>query len=51
MHKALQSRPDIGCFACHKPGEKLMGKAKPNDRETLLQRRAADHVCRNCHQG
>ena len=47
MHKALQGR---GCFDCHKPGEKLMGKAQPKDRESLLKRRASDQLCMECHK-
>ena len=47
MHQALKGQ---GCFGCHKPGERLMGKAKPKDRESLLQRRGADSLCTPCHQ-
>ncbi len=48
MHKALQGR---GCFDCHKVGEKLMGKAQPKDRNSLLKRRVADPLCFECHKG
>ncbi len=48
MHKALQGR---GCFDCHKVGEKLMGKAQPKDRDSLLTRRVADPLCVECHKG
>lgn len=48
MHKALQGR---GCFDCHKVGEKLMGKARPKDRDSLLKRRVADSLCVECHKG
>lgn len=47
MHRALQGRD---CFACHKIGEKLMGKAQPKDRESLLKRRVAEPLCTECHQ-
>ncbi len=48
MHKALLGR---GCFDCHKVGEKLMGKAQPKDRTSLLKRRGADPLCVECHKG
>ena len=48
MHKSLQGR---GCFDCHKVGEKLMGKARPKDRDSLLKRRVADPLCIECHKG
>ena len=48
MHKAVQEK-DIGCFDCHKRGEKLMGKAPAKDRKSLLARRAADAACTECH--
>ena len=46
MHKALQGQ---GCFGCHKPGERLMGKQKPKDPASLLQRRTVDPLCLPCH--
>jgi len=46
MHKALQGK---NCFDCHKMGDKLMGKAQPRDRDTLLKRRAGDPACLPCH--
>ncbi len=47
MHKALQGR---GCFDCHKVGEKLMGKAQPKDRDSLLKRRVTEPLCVECHK-
>ncbi|MBJ6726056.1 cytochrome c3 family protein [Geomonas sp. Red875] len=47
MHKALQGR---NCFACHKMGEKLMGKGVPKNREAQLQRRETDPLCFECHK-
>ena len=47
MHQALKGQ---GCFGCHKPGERLMGKQQPKDRESLLQRRTTDALCTPCHQ-
>jgi hypothetical protein len=47
MHQALRGK---GCFDCHKVGEKLMGKAQPKDRESLLKRRVADPLCVECHR-
>lgn len=49
MHKALQSRDDIGCFDCHKVGEKLMGKGAPSDIKAQLKRRESDPLCTGCH--
>lgn len=46
MHTALQGK---NCFDCHKMGEKLMGKARPKDRESLMKRRASDPACLPCH--
>jgi hypothetical protein len=48
MHKATQAK-GIGCFDCHKVGEKLMGKGRPKDRESSLKRRVADPACVECH--
>lgn len=48
MHKAVQAK-EIGCFDCHKVGEKLMGKGQPKDRESQLKRRAVDPLCVECH--
>jgi formate-dependent nitrite reductase cytochrome c552 subunit len=50
MHKALQQKPEIGCFDCHKIGDKLMGKGQPKDRESQLIRRGSEAVCKTCHQ-
>ncbi|MFA6823046.1 MAG: cytochrome C [Geobacter sp.] len=47
MHTALRGQ---GCFGCHKPGEKLMGKGQPKDRDSLLKRRQADELCLPCHR-
>jgi nitrate/TMAO reductase-like tetraheme cytochrome c subunit len=47
MHKALQGRD---CFACHKIGEQLMGKAAPKDRTAQLKRSASDPLCVECHK-
>ncbi len=48
MHKATQAK-EIGCFDCHRVGEKLMGKGQPRDRESSLKRRVADPACVECH--
>lgn len=48
MHKALQAR-DIGCFDCHKVGEKLMGRGASTDIKAQLQRREIDPLCTGCH--
>jgi hypothetical protein len=48
MHKAVQAK-EIGCFDCHRIGEKLMGKSQPKDRDSLLKRRATEPVCHGCH--
>ncbi len=48
MHREVQEK-DIGCFDCHRVGEKLMGKAQPKDRTSLLARRSAEPVCAGCH--
>ena len=48
MHAATKLK-EIGCFDCHKIGEKLMGKGQPKDRESLLKRRVTDASCMNCH--
>ena len=47
MHKALQG---LGCFDCHKMGEKLMGKGVPKDETAQLQRRSTDPICLECHK-
>ncbi len=49
MHKEVQAK-EIGCFDCHKMGEKLMGKASAKDRNSLLARRATEPVCAECHE-
>ncbi|MBK5275657.1 MAG: cytochrome c3 family protein [Desulfuromonadales bacterium] len=46
MHKALEGQ---NCFGCHKAGEKLMGKSKPKDQDSLLKRRATEPECLPCH--
>jgi hypothetical protein len=46
MHKVLEGQ---NCFACHKVGEKLMGKSKPKDPYSLLKRRAIEAECLPCH--
>jgi hypothetical protein len=46
MHKALEGK---NCFDCHKVGEKLMGKGKPKDLNSLLQRRVTEAECQPCH--
>jgi hypothetical protein len=47
MHQALQGQ---GCFGCHKPGDKLMGKQQAKDPANLQQRRVTDPLCLPCHQ-
>jgi hypothetical protein len=47
MHTALRGQ---GCFGCHKPGEKLMGKGQPKDRDSLLKRRQTEELCLPCHR-
>jgi hypothetical protein len=49
MHKAAKSK-EIGCFTCHKIGEKLMGKGRPKDPAALLQRRIEEPICVECHR-
>jgi hypothetical protein len=49
MHQATQAR-DIGCFDCHRMGEKLMGKSQPKDKASLLKRRTSDPACLPCHR-
>ncbi|HEY6838259.1 MAG TPA: cytochrome c3 family protein [Geobacteraceae bacterium] len=49
MHKATQAK-DIGCFDCHKIGEKLMGKGQPKDPASLLKRRSTEAICLGCHR-
>jgi len=46
MHKALEGQ---NCFGCHKVGEKLMGKGKPKDLDSLLKRRVTEAECLPCH--
>ena len=48
MHKATQVK-ELGCFDCHRVGEKLMGKGQPKDRESSLIRRVSDPACVECH--
>lgn len=50
MHKAVQAT-EIGCFDCHRVGEKLMGKGQPKDPASLVKRRVADPLCVECHKG
>ena len=47
MHKAFEGR---NCFDCHNIGEKLMGKGKPKDLDSLLKRRTTDSSCIECHR-
>ena len=47
MHHAVQGRD---CFACHKIGEKLMGKGIPRDKAAQLKRRLSDPLCVECHK-
>lgn len=47
MHQALRGQ---SCFGCHKMGERLMGKAQPKDRDSLLKRRQVDELCLPCHR-
>jgi len=47
MHQALQGQ---GCFGCHKPGDKLMGKQAAKDPASLMRRRVVDPQCLPCHQ-
>ncbi len=46
MHKALEGQ---NCFDCHKVGEKLMGKSRPKDMDSLLKRRVTEAECLPCH--
>jgi hypothetical protein len=46
MHKALEGQ---NCFTCHRAGEKLMGKGRPKDMESLLKRRVTESECLPCH--
>jgi hypothetical protein len=46
MHKALGGQ---NCFGCHQVGEKLMGKSKPKDPDSLLRRRVTEAECLPCH--
>lgn len=46
MHKALEGQ---NCFGCHKVGEKLMGKGKPKDLDSLQKRRVTESECLPCH--
>lgn len=46
MHAELQGRD---CFACHKIGQKLMGKGEPKDIASLLKKRSSDPACIECH--
>lgn len=47
MHTALRGQ---GCFGCHKVGDKLMGKDRPKDRDSLLKRRQSEEICLPCHR-
>lgn len=47
MHTALQGQ---NCFGCHKVGERLMGKGRPKDLDSLLKRRATEAECLPCHK-
>jgi hypothetical protein len=46
MHKALEGQ---NCFGCHQIGEKLMGKSRPKDLDSLMKRRTTEAECRPCH--
>lgn len=46
MHKALRGQ---NCFNCHRMDEKLMGKGRPKDLESLSKRRVSDPLCLPCH--
>jgi hypothetical protein len=46
MHKALDGQ---NCFGCHKVSEKLMGKSKLKDLDSLLKRRVTEPECLPCH--
>ena len=46
MHTALEGQ---NCFGCHKVGEKLMGKSRPKDPDSLLKRRVTEAECLPCH--
>jgi hypothetical protein len=46
MHKTLEGQ---SCFGCHKVGEKLVGKGKPKDLDSLLKRRVTEAECLPCH--
>lgn len=46
MHKALEGQ---NCFGCHKAGERLMGKSRPKDPDSLLKRRVRESECLPCH--
>jgi len=48
MHRAVQEK-EIGCFDCHRVGDRLMGKSEPKDRDSLLRRREAEKICAGCH--
>ena len=48
MHKVVQAK-EIGCFDCHKVGERLMGNCRPKDLQTLMTRRASESPCVECH--
>jgi len=49
MHDAIRAKK-IGCFDCHRVGDKLMGKGRRKDRELLLQRKRSEMACIQCHQ-
>jgi len=46
MHTALEGQ---NCFGCHRVGEKLMGKSRPKDLDSLLKRRVTEAECLPCH--
>jgi hypothetical protein len=46
MHKALEEQ---NCFGCHQVGEKLMGRSRPKDLDSLMKRRTTAAECLPCH--
>ena len=46
MHKALEGQ---NCFGCHQVGEKLMGKSRSKDFDSLMRRRTTEAECLLCH--
>jgi hypothetical protein len=46
MHKALEGK---NCFGCHQVDEKLMGRSRPKDLDSLMKRRTVEAECLPCH--